>query len=80
MVQPDAVLLRMHPAVGGNGVEARRVLAQRLQEGVALLGSWVQPEADGSLHVHIVAHFVEGRKAALLPMPEGRGLRAAVVR
>jgi len=79
VVQPDAVLLRMHPAVGAHGVEAFGVLAEGFQERVRLLGSWVQLETGSSLHVHIVSHFVEGGKAALLPMPEGRGLRAAVV-
>ncbi|MDP2871374.1 MAG: hypothetical protein Q8P31_02405, partial [Bacillota bacterium] len=60
MVQPDSVLLRMFPAMGGYGVEARGMLPHRLQEGVGLVGRRVEPESDCSLHTHILSHYAKG--------------------
>src|SRR5690606_4504721 len=67
VVQPDAVLLPILPAIGRNGVEARCVLAQRLQEGTGLFGCWAQSKPDSPLHVHVVQHFAKRGKRRLLP-------------
>jgi len=80
VVQPDAVLLPLRPTIGRDGVEALGVLAERLQKSIRLLAGWFQPKPDRSLHVYMQPHFAKGGKAAFLPMPEGRGLRAAVNR
>jgi hypothetical protein len=78
MVQPDTVLLPVRPAMGGDGVETGRVLAQRFQKRVGLLARRVEAETYRSLHIHMMLlHLAEGGKAALLPVPKARGLRAA---
>ncbi|MER3403442.1 MAG: hypothetical protein C4337_09200 [Armatimonadota bacterium] len=78
-MQPDAILLTLCPTIGRDGVEALGVLTQCLQEHARLLRGWIQPKPDRSLHVHMLPHFAEGGKAALLPRAEARGLRAAAV-
>ncbi|MER3403465.1 MAG: hypothetical protein C4337_09325 [Armatimonadota bacterium] len=78
MVQPDAILLPMRPTISSDGVEALGVLTQCLQEHTHLLRGWIWPKPDRSLHVHTLPPFAKGGEAALLPMPKGLGLRAAV--
>ncbi|MEM4217068.1 MAG: hypothetical protein QXZ09_03510 [Candidatus Methanomethylicaceae archaeon] len=80
MVQPNAVLLRMFPAVGRHCIEAGSMLPQRLQKRSSLLSRWFEPKANGPPHIHMISYFQKGGKGRrLLPMPEGRGLRAATM-
>jgi hypothetical protein len=54
------------------------VLAQRFQKRVGLLARRVEAETYRSLHIYMMLlHLAEGGKAALLPVPKARGLRAA---
>jgi hypothetical protein len=76
VVQPNAVLLALRPAVGSDGVEAFGVLVERLQESVRLLAGRIQPKPNRALHIYILPLPARGGKAALLPMAEARGLRA----
>ena len=82
MVEPDAVPLLVLPTIRAHGVEAFGVLAEGFPERVRLLGGRFQPDPNRPLHAHmlLLPHFTRGGKAALLPSPEGRGLRAAAVR
>ncbi len=79
MVEANTIPLLMLPAVGAHGVEAFGVLAEGFQERLCLLRGRFQPDPNRPLHVHMVPACTKGGKAALLPSPEGRGLRAAVV-
>jgi len=62
MVQPDTVLLRVRPAIGGDGVETCRMLAQRFQERAGLFMIRFNTEAHGSLHIHMLPYFEKGGK------------------
>jgi hypothetical protein len=70
MVQPNTVPFPMLPSVGSNGVETRRVLAQRFQERTGLL--WVRSnvQAYGPPHTRTPYYHTIAKKSRCLPSTE----------
>lgn len=71
MVEPDAVLLTVLPAIGANGIERCGELAQRFSQDTGLFSRRPEQQTHRSVHIASIPYasgFCKGKEDAASPV------------